>query len=109
MLLNFIAHDIIERLELKPTPIDSVCIELLDRNRIITYQMLLDETVTLRGKDMTTDLIVFDMSDFDVIFSMNFLSWYGTEIDYQKKKIRFHLDDSEEFTFSKGRVEYDDH
>lgn len=44
------------------------------------------------------------MPDFDVILGMDFLSHYGAEIDYQKKKVKFHLDDGKKFTFNKGRV-----
>lgn len=64
--------------------------------------MFLGETVTLRGKDMTTELIVFDMVDFDVILCMDFFSQYGAEIDCKKKKVRFHLDNGKEFTFDEG-------
>lgn len=37
------------------------------------------------------------MSDFNVVLGMDFLSWFGAKIDYRKKKVQFHLDDSEEF------------
>lgn len=45
---------------------------------------------------------VFDMFDFDVILGIDFLSQYGIEIDYQKKKVKFHLNDVEEFIFDEG-------
>lgn len=36
---------------------------------------------------MVIDLIVIDMSDFDVILGIDFLSKYGVEINYTKKKV----------------------
>lgn len=46
---------------------------------------------------MVVDLIIFYMPNFDVILGMD-LSQYEVEIDYKKKKVHFHLDDSENFT-----------
>lgn len=53
---------------------------------------------------MVTDLIVFNMLDFDIILGVNLLSQYKVNIDYKKNKVWFHLDDSEKLTFGKGRV-----
>lgn len=66
--------------------------------------MLLREIVTLKGKNMTVDLIIFDMFDFNVISVMDFLRQYRIKIDCKKKKVKFHLDDGKEFTFGKGQV-----
>lgn len=58
---------------------------------------------------MVIDLIVFDMSYFDIILRMDFLSCYRVEIDCRKKKVQFQLDDDEKFTFWRGScVEFDD-
>lgn len=53
---------------------------------------------------MVVDLSVFDMPNFDIILGMDFSSRYGAEIDYRKKKVQFHLDNGEEFTFGEGCV-----
>lgn len=47
---------------------------------------------------------LIDMPYFNVILDVDFLSRYGTEIDYRKKKGWFHLDDGEEFTFGEGQL-----
>lgn len=73
-----------------------------DRDKFLNNQILKGETVTLTGKKMIINLIVFDMFDFNMILSIDFISRYGAEIDYRKKKVWFCLDDSEEFTFSEG-------
>lgn len=101
---SFITHGIIERLGLKPTFVGSICNEILDRDNIPCNQMLLGKTVALRGKEMEINLIVFDMSDFDMILGIDFLSLYRAEIDYRKKEVRFHLDNGEKFTFDEGHV-----
>lgn len=53
---------------------------------------------------MIVDQIVFDMPNFDIFLRMDFLSQHGAKIDYTKKKVQFHLDNGEKFTFSEKRV-----
>lgn len=57
--------------------------------------MQIREMVSLRGQKMVMNLIVMNMSDFDVIFDLNFLNRYGAEIDYIKKMVQFNLDSGE--------------
>lgn len=45
---------------------------------------------------------MFNMFDFDVILGIDFLSKYGVEINYKKRKVWFHLDDGDKFTFVVG-------
>lgn len=66
--------------------------------------MLISETMTLSDRKMAIDLIVFDMINFDVILGIDFLSQCGVKIYYKKKKVQFHLDNSEKFTFDKSHV-----
>lgn len=75
-----------------------------DGDKIFSKQVLFSGMVTLKGREITTDLIIFDIPDFDVILNIDFLSQYKAKIDYRKKKDRFHLDDSKEFTFDKSCV-----
>lgn len=44
------------------------------------------------------------MFDFDMILAIDFISRYKAKFDYKNKKVQFHLNDDEEFTFSEGRV-----
>lgn len=60
--------------------------------------MLLGKIVVLRGRELTIDLIVFDISDINVILGINFLSKYGAKINYEKKKVQLYLDDCDKFT-----------
>lgn len=53
---------------------------------------------------MAMDLIVFDMLDFGIILMMDFLSQYGVEIEFKKKKVQFQPDNGQEFIFYKGHV-----
>lgn len=43
--------------------------------------------VSLGGQEMVMNQIVMNMSDFDMILNMDFLSRYGVEIDHKKKKV----------------------
>lgn len=77
---------------------------MFDRDKILSNQMLLADKVTLKSKQMVVNLIIFDMFDFDMILGIDFLSQYEDDIDYKQKKVWFHLDDSDEFTFDEGCV-----
>lgn len=61
--------------------------------------MLIEEIVTLTGWELAIDFIVMDMLDFNMIRDMDFLSKYGLEMDYRKKKVQFNLDNENKFSF----------
>lgn len=96
---NFIAWGMVKILRLEPTIVDYISIEMLDGVRIISNQMLLSETIVLRGWELVIDLIEFNMLDFDVIHNMDILSKYEVETDYRNKKVEFSLGNGDEFTF----------
>lgn len=48
---------------------------------------------------LRVDLIIFEMSDFDMILGMDFLSKYGAKIDCKKKKVKLSLDNGDKFAF----------
>lgn len=66
-----------------------ISIEMANRDKIQRNQMLLGKTVFLRGREIVMDLILFDMTDFDIILGMDFLSHYEVGINYKKKKVWF--------------------
>lgn len=66
--------------------------------------MLIKKTISLKGWELTIILIVIDMPYFDVILNIDFLSWYGVEIDYRMKKVYFSLANDEKFVIGKGWV-----
>lgn len=53
---------------------------------------------------MIVDLIVFNMLDFDLILEMDFLKRYRAEINCQRKKVKFTLDNSEKLSFGEGHL-----
>lgn len=57
--------------------------------------MLIGEMVFIGCQKMTMDLIVIDMSDFDVILDMDFLNIYEVQINYRKEKVWFNLNNEE--------------
>lgn len=75
-----------------------------DRDKVLSNQMLLDKFVVVRSRELVMDLVVFNMPNFTVILSIDFLSKYGTNIDCKKKKVWFSLDNNDKFTFRKGQV-----
>lgn len=66
-----------------------ISIKMQDEDKILSNQMLVSESIFLKSHEMVMDLIVFDMSDFDIILRMNFLNCYGAKIDCRKKRFYF--------------------
>lgn len=85
----FISKSIVERLGFEPLT-------------ILQIKMLVVETVFLRSCAMTIDLIIMDTPDFDVTLDMGFLSRYRAQIDCKKKKVRFNINEGEQFIFREG-------
>ncbi|XP_062112898.1 uncharacterized protein LOC133824052 [Humulus lupulus] len=54
---------------------------------------------TTYGRELYVDLIVLDLSDFDVILGMDFLSKYGASIDCKRKKVVFAPKGGDPFEF----------
>lgn len=53
---------------------------------------------------MIVNLIVFDMLEFDLTLSMDFLERYGAEIDCRSKKVKFTLDNGEKPSFGERHL-----
>ena len=64
-----------------------------------TDQVLKSCEVLIEGRKLDADLILLDLSDYDVIFGMDWLSKYGATIDCQRKMIMFQLSEEESFTY----------
>ena len=59
--------------------------------------------VVVSEREMSVDLVVLDMIDYDVILGMDFLSKYGAIIDCKAKVVSFQPLGEEQFTFTGDR------
>ncbi|KAL5554707.1 hypothetical protein UlMin_042108 [Ulmus minor] len=55
--------------------------------------------VVMSEREMSVDLVVLNMIDYDVILGMDFLSKYGATIDCKAKVVSFQPPGEEQFTF----------
>ena len=55
--------------------------------------------VVISERELCADLVMLDMTDYDVILGMNFLSKYGAMIDCKAKAVGFNPPGEEKFTF----------
>lgn len=53
---------------------------------------------------MVLDLIIINMSEFDVTLDMDFLCRYGAKMDNNKKKVRFSMDNGKQFIFGEDQT-----
>ncbi|KAL5541801.1 hypothetical protein UlMin_009511 [Ulmus minor] len=56
--------------------------------------------VVVSEREMSVDLVVLDMIDYDVILGMDFLAKYGATIDCKAKVVSFQPPGEEQFAFS---------
>ncbi|KAL5547434.1 hypothetical protein UlMin_002665 [Ulmus minor] len=55
--------------------------------------------VVISERELCADLVMLDMTDYDVILGMDFLSKYGAMIDYKARTVGFNPPGEEKFTF----------
>lgn len=60
----------VERLKLELVFIDHINNEILDEDRIVSNQILLGNIIIMRGQKFATDLIMFNIPNFDVILAL---------------------------------------
>lgn len=88
------------RLGLKAIVVNHISIKIFDSDKILGDNVLLSQIVELNNQELTIDLIMFEMLNFDKILDMDFLSKYRAKIDCIKKKVKFILDNGDNFSFS---------
>ncbi|KAL5583067.1 hypothetical protein UlMin_015509 [Ulmus minor] len=66
---------------------------------MLSNYWLRDVPVVISEKELSVDLVVLDMVDYDVILGMDFLSKYGATIDCKAKVVSFQPPGEEQFMF----------
>lgn len=74
------------------------------REHIICDFVLIGCTIEIQGRILPADLIIFNMSGFDVILGMGWLSQNRASVDCFNKMVFFKSTDREEFSFQASQV-----
>ena len=77
----------------------SYSVSLPSGDMITTDQILRSCLISIDGRELYVDLVVLDMSDYEVILGMDWLSKYHATIDCKKKIVMFRPPGQEEFLF----------
>ncbi|GLT26683.1 hypothetical protein SLA2020_017290 [Shorea laevis] len=87
----------------RASPIDAFDFELhvdtLLRGVMTTKDVCRIVDIYIDGRQLSANLFVLDISDFDIILGMNWLSKYFASIDYHRKWVVFNIPDEPEFSF----------
>ena len=87
---SFISIGFISKVNVESQPIDcSIVVSLPTRDSRIAESVYPNNWVIIGGQDFLVDLILFDIHDFDVILSMDWLSRHHDTVDCYRKEVRF--------------------
>ncbi|KAF5481413.1 hypothetical protein F2P56_002064 [Juglans regia] len=73
-------------------------------NSVVCSEILPGCPLSIEGRLMLEDLLVFHMVGFDVIFGMGWLASYHASIDCSKKEVVFRPPNESEFRFTGSKV-----
>lgn len=76
-----------QRLGLEAIVVSHISIKMPNGDNILSDNMLLGQIVALKDKEMTIDLIVFEVPNFNMILGMEFLSRYEAEMTVKGKML----------------------
>ena len=60
----------------------------------------------ISGTLLTVDLRIMDMSEFDVIFGMDWLTVYKVVIDCERRRVTAYTQDGTRMVFQRGQTRY---
>ena len=58
---------------------------------VVVNKIIIDCCVMIGYREMTVDLILLDLQDFDVILGMDWLASYHASVDYFGKRVTFSI------------------
>ena len=72
---------------------------------IVVNKKLRDCCVMIWCREMTVDLVLLGLQDFDVILGMDWLASYHASVDYFGKRVTFSIPGQPEFSFEGKHVD----
>ena len=72
---------------------------------VMVNKILRDCCVMIGYKEMTVDLVLLDLQDFDVILGMDWLTSYHASVDYFRKRVTFSIPGQPDFSFEGKHVD----
>ena len=72
---------------------------------VVVNKILKDCCVMIGYRNMTVDLVLLDLQDFDVILGMDWLASYHASIEYFGKRVTFSIPCKPDFSFEEKHVD----
>ena len=86
---SFISVSFTERHQIESQPIDGrMVVSVPNGDTMISERIVPSSGLVIQNKDFPTDLIVLGIHDFDIVFSMDWLSKHRATLDFYKKEVR---------------------
>ncbi|XP_062080743.1 uncharacterized protein LOC133785531 [Humulus lupulus] len=97
---SFIVASYVDRKDRKLEPMENVCVvSLLSGKDMMVRSWARVVPVWVESRELTVDLLVLDLDEYDVIFGMDWLTKCGAVVNCKQRKVAFNPHGEELFVF----------
>ncbi|XP_062114122.1 uncharacterized protein LOC133825154 [Humulus lupulus] len=95
-----IAASYVDKIDRKPKHVSNVCgVSLPLKEDIIVRSWVKVVLVWVEGRELTVDLLVLYLHEYNVILGMDWLTKYGAVVNFKRRKVTFNPPGQEPFVF----------
>ena len=88
---SFASKSFLDRFQIETQPLEGCMrVSLLAGDPLVSNRVVRDSRVLIGGQEFPTDLVAFDMRDFDVVLGMDVLSRHRATLYCYKKEAKLH-------------------
>ncbi|XP_062103719.1 uncharacterized protein LOC133814821 [Humulus lupulus] len=97
---SFIVASYVDKIDRKPEPMANICgVSLPSGEDMMVRSWVKVVLVWVAGQELTVDLLVLDLHEYDVIFGMDWLTKYVAMINCKQRNVTFNPPGEEPFVF----------
>ena len=103
---SFASKHFLDRFHIKTQPLEGCMrVSLPAEDPLFSDRVFRDSRIPIGGQEFPADLVTLDMSDFDVVLGMDWLSRHRATLDCDKKEVKLHRPGKSEVKFRGMRRE----
>ena len=88
---SFASRTFLDRFQIETQPLEGrERVSFPTGDLLVSDRVVRDSRVLIGGQEFLADLVALDMTDFDVVLGMDWLSCHRATLDYYKKEVKLH-------------------